>query len=279
MSEPTVIYYLSGGSTNGVPLASLGGQRSSTLLPDLSTLFDDIGYNESHFGDSESRCIYLYNPDSAQAVFQLGAYVVQATLSDGSPAPEKIYIALDPAGLGNGLTTGVARVVASEDVMPNLGVPSSVSALAIAGGSLTAGTFYYVVTALDQVGETIGSTEVSAYVNSSTTASVNIAWAAISGAVKYHVYGRTHAAQTAYWETTSVSFTDNGTGGALGTVPTTSTAGIVFASPPPSSESTALGPITINPQTGIPLWFKRTVPALTDFRHWDRPILQLIYGV
>ena len=110
-----------------------------------------------------------------------------------------------------------------KDIKVEMAVPTGVSAAAAAGGSLADGTYYYRVTALDGVGETIGSAEVNA-TTSGTDNSVTISWTAVTGAAKYRVYGRASGAQDQYWETTSTSYTDDGTDGTSGTVPTTTTA-------------------------------------------------------
>ena len=88
--------------------------------------------------------------------------------------------------------------------------PSGVTATAAAGGSLANQTWYYKVTAVDALGETIGSTEASA-ATSGTNNSVNIAWSAAAGAVSYNVYrGAAAGAESIYFNTTALSFLDTG---------------------------------------------------------------------
>src|SRR4051794_4788354 len=81
-----------------------------------------------------------------------------------------------------------------------LAVPSGVSAVAsTSGGSLTAATYFYVVTARNAVGETTGSTEVSAVITG-TTGSVALSWTAVAGATSYRIYRGTSASgENAYF--------------------------------------------------------------------------------
>ncbi len=75
----------------------------------------------------------------------------------------------------------------------NLAVPSSVLATALSsGGTLTAGSWDYCVTAVDPMGnETTGSSIATAVTGTTGTSSVTITWSAVSGASGYFVYGRT----------------------------------------------------------------------------------------
>jgi len=123
--------------------------------------------------------------------------------------------------------------------------PSGVSASAVAGGTLADGTYYYKVTALDNIGETKGSSEVSATTSSAAgNQSVKVSWTSTPGASKYRVYGRATGAQDRYWETTSTSLTDNGfktTGEVIGTGDgtTTSFSG-TLANPPAFPNSVSI---------------------------------------
>lgn len=66
---------------------------------------------------------------------------------------------------------------------PVLGAPTT----ATTGGTLAAGTYYYVVTAIGPAGETVRSNEVS-QVTTGTTSTVSLTWGAVTGATKYRVY-------------------------------------------------------------------------------------------
>ena len=100
------------------------------------------------------------------------------------------------------------------------------------GGSLVPATYYYRVSAINAVGETLASTETSQVVGAGTnTNTVTVNWGAITNATGYKVYGRTTGAElliatvgavTTYIDTGSVTPAGalpvaNTTGGGLGT--------------------------------------------------------------
>ena len=109
-------------------------------------------------------------------------------------------------------------------VNSDLVTPSSLAATASAsGGTLATNTYWYKVTALNSVGETIGSNEVSAAVTG-PTGSVSLTWAAVPGASSYRVYrGTSSGAQNVYYTVASNSFLDTGAASTAGTVPVTDT--------------------------------------------------------
>lgn len=114
----------------------------------------------------------------------------------------------------NYVDTGVAgtagTVPSSSTAIPTTVAPGSVAATAAAGGGLAVQTWYYKVTSVDALGETIGSSEVSA-ATSSSNLSVNITWAAAVGAVSYNVYrGSAAGLESVYFNTTALSFLDTG---------------------------------------------------------------------
>ena len=110
------------------------------------------------------------------------------------------------------------------DTTAALSAPGTVTPTESAtGGTLAAATYYYIVTALDALGETTGSAEVSA-TTTGTTSSISLAWAAVAGATSYKVYrGTTAGAESVYFTTATNSFDDTGTAGTAGTVPTANT--------------------------------------------------------
>jgi len=65
---------------------------------------------------------------------------------------------------------------------------------ATTGGTLAAGTYWYRVSAINSIGETLASTETSE-VTTGTTSTVTVNWGAVAGATGYRVYGRTTGAE------------------------------------------------------------------------------------
>lgn len=107
-------------------------------------------------------------------------------------------------------------------VNSDLTTPAGLAATAsTTGGSLATATYFYKVTALNSIGETTGSAEVSAAVTG-PTGSVTLTWNAVVGASSYRVYrGTATGAQNVYYTTTTNAYTDTGAANTGGTVPTT----------------------------------------------------------
>jgi phage gp36-like protein len=109
---------------------------------------------------------------------------------------------------------GLVNLAALTNDIWQVSAPSSPSATASSGGSLTADTtYYYVVTAYSEKGETVQSSEVNA-----TTTSVNkkitVSWTSVSGAKIYKVYRSTttnsYTTPCFLAQTTSTSYADSG---------------------------------------------------------------------
>jgi hypothetical protein len=95
------------------------------------------------------------------------------------------------------------------------------------GGTFTAGTFYWKITAVTGHGETTGSNEVTATLVA--TGSQALSWAAVANAELYRLYRGTAAGAentlVATLGAATLAFTDTGAAGTAATVPTVSTAG------------------------------------------------------
>lgn len=96
-----------------------------------------------------------------------------------------------------------------------------------AGGTLAAATYYYKITALNALGETIGSNEVSV-TTTGATSSNTVTWGEVATATGYRIYRGTAAAgeNTYYAVGTVTTFTDTGAAGTAGTVPGANTTGM-----------------------------------------------------
>jgi hypothetical protein len=82
-------------------------------------------------------------------------------------------------GIGGGGIMGLAL-----EVLPP---PGSFAGVAAAGGALTAGTYKYYVTAINAVGETTVSSEVTV-TTSAGNLTAHLTWAAVTGATGYKIY-------------------------------------------------------------------------------------------
>jgi hypothetical protein len=96
---------------------------------------------------------------------------------------------------------------------------------ATTGGTLTAGTYYYQVTAVGNGGETLPSPECSETTTGSTS-TVTLNWSAVTGATSYKIYRGTSSGGENHYQTSATnSFTDTGSTGTAGTPPTFNTTG------------------------------------------------------
>ena len=108
---------LSGGASNSDVNASIGGIKSSTEMAPSgdNNLFDNVLGAESAAGDVEYRCIYYHNAHATLTAQNFTLWIAANTPSPGSD----IAIGLDPAGIGDGASTGVAATPATEDDAPD----------------------------------------------------------------------------------------------------------------------------------------------------------------
>ena len=92
------------------------------------------------------------------------------------------------------------------------------------GGTLPAATYYYVVTALNALGETTASNEVLVTTTGSTSENT-ITWAAVTGATGYNIYRGTAAGgENVYYTVGAVTtYTDTGSAATTGTPPAVNT--------------------------------------------------------
>ena len=120
-------YFLSGGSGNSDPNASLGGARSTaTEVVDNvdNNLFDDVSGDEHTAGDVEYRCIYVRNSHGSLELTNAVVWIQ----SDTSGAESDISIAV-----GTAAVNGTEQTVANESTAPS-GVSWSDAAVSRATG-------------------------------------------------------------------------------------------------------------------------------------------------
>lgn len=125
----------SGGAVNLSPGGALGGQISFAELTNaiFGGLFDDVTAAEATAGDIEYRCVYIFNRNATDSLTSVVVWIGSQTSSAGT----SLAIGLDPAGNGNGRTTGVAATIANEGTAP-AGV--TFSAPSTSGTGLSIGT-------------------------------------------------------------------------------------------------------------------------------------------
>jgi hypothetical protein len=127
--------------------------------------------------------------------------------------------------MGYGIGGGGIAGLAIEQLAPPV---QAALATAASGGTITAGTYRYVVTAINANGETLASNE-QTIVTTGSTSTVTVTWAAVPGATGFNLY-KTAAGGGAgtelKYKTVGVVTTDIDTapGVPAGAIPTTNTA-------------------------------------------------------
>lgn len=101
-------------------------------------------------------------------------------------------------------------------------LPSISSLTESTGGTLTAATYSYRVSAVNALGETLASTA-STIVVSGGTASVILIWTDTPGATSYNVYGRDSGTELLIASSTTLTYTDTGALTPAGALPTATT--------------------------------------------------------
>lgn len=112
-------FYLSGGSSNSDPAASLGGEISTSEITSdvLNNLFDNVTPAQLADGSIDYRCFYIKNTNATDAIADLAVWIETQTTS----ADTVIDIQLDPAGISDG--TSPSAIVLSpneEDTDPGV---------------------------------------------------------------------------------------------------------------------------------------------------------------
>lgn len=100
-----------------VTAASLPGSDQNdadiTIANIANEVFDDIAKQDSLDGDTEHRCVYVKNTHGSDSMLNVTIW----RESDASGA-DSLQIGADPAGVGNGSTTGVATTIGDEGTPP-----------------------------------------------------------------------------------------------------------------------------------------------------------------
>lgn len=137
----------------------------------------------------------------------------------GEPTIAFTMLEVGPAATGNQILKfepGATLATATAPATPGTITPTP----SITGGALTAGTYYYKVTAINAGGESLASAEVSSTVASGVSGSIALSITAVATATAYRWYRGTGAGlESVYYQSASNAFTDVGGASILGTPP------------------------------------------------------------
>jgi hypothetical protein len=138
------------------------------------------------------------------------------------------------------IAPGTVEYITNLDLQMAIPAPVLVSATAsTTGGTLAAGSYWYVVTATTANGETVASNQFGVATTGSTS-SVVLPWLPVDGATGYKVYRGTSSGgeNKLLTTTTALTYTDTGTAGTTATPPVTNTAELS------ANTALAIAPIT-----------------------------------
>lgn len=174
------------------------------------------GFGEFVKSDGTTELIIIANGKAWRATTSTTTEITGATFTAGTRAymvqiGGELYIAngVDPLARYDGSTMATYTEISA---------PENLAAARGAGLSAGSYTYYYQVTALNEVGETVGSTEDSVTVNQlrgewdeSANEKVSLTWDAVVGATRYQIYQSTESGyEVLLDESATNSYTDNG---------------------------------------------------------------------
>lgn len=237
-------WLLGQGGTGYLNPGTSGRTAFAGRVADVANAAPDILVVSGGFNDVPSK-----NAAYTASALQAAASALFAAIATSCPTVKKVYVvgAWQPTGSPAAeLTAANNAVKAAALAAPNVtafidttgwvtgsgwagvAVPQVVAAPTVAatGGTFTAGTYYYAVTAKTSRGDTKPSAEVSATVAANGT--VTLYWAPVTFATGYDVYrgttpGGENVKVSANQSTTN--FVDTGSAGAGASLPTADTSG------------------------------------------------------
>lgn len=87
--------------------------QTATISNRDNNLYDDVTKAEALAGDTNYRCIYIKNTHASDTATSVSVWINQDSLG-----ADTISIGADPAGVGNGTSTGVATTIVNEATAP-----------------------------------------------------------------------------------------------------------------------------------------------------------------
>jgi hypothetical protein len=130
ITSSDIVYRLSGGASNAVQAASLGGAKSSNAAS--ASIFDDVSSAESSAGDIEHRCIYVHNAHATLTLENAVAWIPSNTPSTSTVVE---------IGVGTSAVNATEQTVADENTAPSgiTFVAAATLGAGVAIGSIPAG--------------------------------------------------------------------------------------------------------------------------------------------
>jgi hypothetical protein len=156
-------------------------------------------------------------------------YDVEAPATSGSSNAPQFQVISAFVEFTPRLAPGDVEYIANLDLGVKLAAPAGLTATgSTTGGTFAAGTYFWVVTAIDANGETTRSSEATVVLTGSTS-SVALSWSPVDGATGYNVYRGTSTTNenhliTSIGSGSTLTYTDTGAAGTSVSPPATNTA-------------------------------------------------------
>jgi hypothetical protein len=223
------------GSLSPTSGANLGGTGHTFANAYIASTINDGVNVRVQYGNLST---WYYTPNSGAGSMETHAFFVStagallipggriASFYNDNGSVARSWIGYD--GAYNGPIYAPGHIALAQAATPT-GVTATGSNT---GGTLFTGSYYYRVSAIGPGGtETLASAEVTGTVAlSNGFGSVNVAWAPMTGAAGYKVYGRTTGAEQLIAiinDPTTVSYIDTGSIAPSGALPTSNTTGVI----------------------------------------------------
>jgi hypothetical protein len=153
-------------------------------------------------------------------------YDVEAPITSGSTNEPQFLVISAFVEFTARLAPGTVENIQNLDLGFTIAAPAGLAVTASGtGGTLAAGTYFWVVTATNANGETLKSNEVQATVTGATS-SAALTWSSVDGATGYKIYRGTSTTNEnkLVGSSTTLTYTDTGSAGTTASPPTTNTA-------------------------------------------------------
>lgn len=207
--------------SSGSLITAIGLQSLNTATTASNSVA--IGYNAG-FGGNPSNSIFIGH-NSGFTGAGIGSIFIGESAGFYETTAGKFYIS------NNATVPYIKGDITNNtlNILPMLapGAPLAIST-ATTGGTLANGTYYYVISATDGTGETIGSSELSKATTGSGTSTIAVSWGAVTGALTYKVYRgtvtNTENKLVATISAPTLTFTDTGVAGTTNSPLTVTTA-------------------------------------------------------
>lgn len=223
--------------------APLSGYVNANFPGDILYNSGVVYAGSTRFGVTKGPPKFVTNRTFQQVDFD-GKYAPLVGLDrpiHGEPSLSFTMLEIGPAASGNQILKfepGATLATATAPATPGTITPTP----SITGGVLTAGTYFYKVTAINAGGESLASAEASSTVASGVTGSIALSITAVATAVAYRWYRGTGAGlENVYYQSVSNAFTDVGGASTLGTPPAGGSGTTTTYTPKSSGALLALG--------------------------------------